>query len=167
MYVCLYFRGFMLCFMLASTVHNHDYYFTSVYSWLCILFLFYIFLWTLLILGFMLIMCVCIWRFLPSVSSVFVLSFFSTYVHYYITSEFATSLVFTELFQSCLITCFLVINALFNCFVLWLPHLLLPQPPSFVFYLFAFSRKHFMLFSPLYVTMIAIVILVFIIVVIG
>ena len=40
MNVCLYFHGFMLCFMLASTVHNPDCYFTSVYLWLCILFSF-------------------------------------------------------------------------------------------------------------------------------
>ena len=71
-------------------------------------------------------------------------------------------LTFSVLFNYML---FLVINALFNCFVLWLPNLLLPLPPCFVFCLFAFSRRHFMLFSPLYATMIAIVILVFIILV--
>ena len=55
---------------------------------------------------------------------------------------------------------------LFNCFVLCLLHLLLPLPPCFVFCLF-FSRRHFMLFSPLYATTIARVIIVFIIVVFG
>ena len=76
MYACLYFHGFMLCFMLASTVHNLDCYFTSVYLWLCKLFLLIVNL--LLILGFILIMCVYL-----QLSSFcffyFCLPFFSTY----------------------------------------------------------------------------------------
>ena len=71
---------------------------------------------------------------------------------------FATSLNFF-----CLVTCFLVMNTLFNCFVPCLLHLFLPLQPCFFFFFFAclfVSRRHFMLFSPLYATMIAIVILV-------
>ena len=47
-----------------------------------------------------------------------------------------------------LVTCFLVMNALFNCFVLCLLHLLLPLLPCFSL-LFFFLRRHFILFSPL------------------
>ena len=50
----------------------------------------------------------------------------------------------------------------FNCFVLCFLHLLLPLPPCFLFF---FLRRHFILFSPLYATMIDIVMIVFIIVV--
>ena len=60
---------------------------------------------------------------------------------------------------------------LFNCFALCLFHLLLPLPPCFfvaffvffVFFVFLFFVG--ILFSPLYATMIAIVMIVFIIVV--
>ena len=57
---------------------------------------------------------------------------------------------------------FLVMHALFNCFVLCLLHRLLP-----LFFFGVFFCRHFVLFSPLYATMIAIVIIVFIIVVFG
>ena len=159
MRVCLYFHGFMLCFMLASTVHNLDCYFTSVYIWLCILFLLIVNI--LLILGFILVMCVYL-----QLSS-FCLFYFvcrSFLLIYSIRLCLSLQFPLSSLNFFSLVTCFLVMNALFNSFVLCLLHFLLPLQPCFVFCLF-FSRRHFMLFSPLYATMIAIVMIVFIIVV--
>ena len=102
-------------------------------------------------------MCIC--SSLPSVSSIFVCrSFLLIYsVRLCLSLQFPLS----SLNFFSLVTCFLVMNALFNCFVLCLLHLLLHLPPCFVFCLFAFSRRHFILFSPLYATMIAIVMIVF------
>ncbi len=127
MNVCLYFHGFMLCFMLASTVHNLDCYSTSVYLWLCILFLLIVNL--LLTLGFILIMCVH-------------LQLYSFCLFYFVCRSFlliysirlCLSLQFplSSLNFFSLVTCFLVMNALFNCFVLCLLHLLLPLPPCFL-----------------------------------
>ena len=125
MYVCLYFHGFMLCFMLTSTVHNLDCYFTSVYLWLCILFLLIVNL--LLILGFILIMCVH-------------LQLYSFCLFYFVCRSFlliysirlCLSLQFplSSLNFFSLVTCFLVMNALFNCFVLCLLYLLPPPAPQ-------------------------------------
>ena len=151
------------------------FYFTSVHLWLCILFLLIVNL--LLILG-SFWLCVCICSFLPSVSSVFVRRFV------YFCSLDSFQLIQTVLGYvwvwnfPCLhltfsVICFLVMNALFNCFVPCLLHLLLPLQPFFlcvcllsVLCVYVF-RRHFMLFSPLYATMIAIVIIVFIIVLFG
>ena len=132
MNVCLYFHGFMLCFMLASTVHNLDCYSTSVYLWLCILFLLIVNL--LLTLGFILIMCVHL-QLYSFCLFYFCLPFFSTYSQYYVMSAFAISLVLLNFFS--LVTCFLVMNALFNCFVLCLLHLLSPLLPCFLLLFFS------------------------------
>ena len=148
----------MLCFMLASTVHNLDCYFTSIYLWLCILFLLIVNL--LLILRFILIMCV---YFQLSSFCLFYFVCRSFLLIYSIRLCLSLQLPFLNFFS--LVTCFLVMNALFNCLVLCLLHLLCPLQPCFVFCLFAFSRRHLMLFSPLYTTIIAIVKIVFIIVV--
>ena len=71
----------------------------------------------------------------------FCLPFFSTYIQYQVTSELETSLNFFSL-----VTCFLVMNALFNCFVLCLLHLLLPLPPCFLFLFFS-SQAFYLIFS--------------------
>ena len=102
MYVCLYFHGF---------VHNLDCYSTSVYLWLCILFLLIVNL--LLMLGFILIMCVH-------------LQLYSFCLFYFVCRSFlliysirlCLSLQFplSSLNFFSLVTCFLVMNALFNCF---------------------------------------------------
>ena len=156
--------------MLASTVQNHNCYFTSVYLWLCILFLLIVNL--LLILRFILIMCVYL-----QLSSFCLFCFVcrSFLLTYSVSLRLSLQLPLSSLNFFSLATCFLVMNALFNCFVLCLLHLLLPLPPCFLllFVLFVFGLflvcfcRHFMLFSPLYAPVIAIVILVFIIVVFG
>ena len=133
LFLSLYFHGFMLCFMLASTVHNLDCYFTSIYLWLCILFLLIVNL--LLTLGFILIMCIC--SFLPSVSSIFVCRSFL--LIYSIRLRLSLQLLLSSLNFFSLVTCFLVMNALFNCFVLCLLHLLLPLPPCFLLLFFFLS----------------------------
>ena len=79
MYVCI--SMVVCCFMLASTVHNLDCYFTSVYLWLCTLFLLIVNL--LLILGFILIVCVFSAFFLLSV--LFFFFFFSPVLFYLYT----------------------------------------------------------------------------------
>ena len=152
----------MLCFMLASTVHNLDCYLTSVYLWLCTLFLLIVNLF--LILRFILIMCVYL-----QLSS-FCLFYFvcrSFLFIYSIRLRLSLQLPLSSLNFFSFVIRFLVMHALFNCFVLCLLHLLLPLPPCFLllFFLFFFLHRHFILFSPLYATMIAIVMIVFIIVV--
>ena len=103
-------------------------------------------------------MCIC--SFLPSVSSISVCrSFLLTYS---IRSRLSLQLPLSSLNLFSLFTCCLVMNALFNCFVLCLLYLLPPPPPNTLFcfvciLLFCFSRRHFMLFSLQYGTMIAIV----------
>ena len=141
MNVCLYFHGFMLCFMLASTVHNLDCYFTSIYLWLCILFLLIVNL--LLILRFILIMCV---YFQLSSFRLFYFVCRSFLLTYSIRLRLSLQLPLSSLNLFSLVTCFLVLSALFNCFVLCLLHLLVPLPTCFVFCLFAFSRRHFVIF---------------------
>ena len=137
-----------LCFMLASTIHNFDCYFTSVYLWLCILFLLIVNL--LLILRFILIMCVYLQL---SSFCLFYCCFPFFLLIYSIRLRLSLQLPLSSLNLFSLVTCFLVLNAMFNCFVLCLLHLLLHLPPCFV----CFSRRHFILFSPLYATTIAIV----------
>ena len=76
-------------------------------------------------------MCIC--SFLPSVSSIFVCRSFL--LIYSIRLRLSLQLPLSSLNFFSLVTCFLVMNALFN-FVLCLLHLLLPLPPCFfVFFL--------------------------------
>ena len=131
MYVCLYCHGLTLCFTLASTVHNLDCYFTSIYLWLCILFLLIVNL--LLILRFILIMCVYL-----QLSSFCLFHFVccSFLLIYSIRLRLRLELSLSSLNFFSLVTCFLVMNALFNSFVFCLLHLFLPLPPGFIFCLF-------------------------------
>ena len=124
MYVCIS----MLCFMLASTVHNLNCYFTSIYLWLCILFLLNVNL--LLILRFTLIMCV---YFQLSSFCLFYFVCRSFLLIYSIRLRLSLQLPLSSLNFFSLVTCFLVMNALFYCFVLCLLHLLLPLPLFFFF----------------------------------
>ena len=126
MNVCLYFHGFMLCFMLASTVHNLDCYSTSVYLWLCILFLLIVNL--LLTLGFILIMCVH-------------LQLYSFCLFYFVCRSFlliySIRLCLSLQFPLSSLNFLVLLHAfwwwmLFNCFALCLFHLLLPLPPCFL-----------------------------------
>ena len=124
MYVCIS----MLCSMLASTVHNLFCYFTSIYLWLCILFPLIVNL--LLILRFIFIMCV---YFQLSSFCLFYFVCRSFLPVYSIRLRLSLQLPLSSLNFFSLVTCFLVMNALFNCFVLCLLHLLLLLPPCFVF----------------------------------
>ena len=118
-----------------------------------------------LLLRFRFILIMCVYLQLSSFCLFsFCLPFFSAYICiYFVRLHLSLQLPLSSLNFLSFVIHFLVMHALFNCFVLCLLHLLLPLPPSF----FVFFRKHFMLFFPLYATMIAIVIIVFIIVVFG
>ena len=146
MYVCLYFHCFMFCFIFTSTVHNLDYYFTSIYWWLCIL-LFLLTLNLVLRFGCILNMCVyllasfcpfwlylllCIFLFTRQFSSCLVPSR-SVYIQYQVTYEFATPLVFSSLSLFCNI-CFLVTHTLF--IVVLLSISFSPPPPPLPPHLF-------------------------------
>ena len=145
MYVCLHFHGFMLCFMLASTVHNlvmmlfHIGLFVTVYTF------FLLIVNLLLIVGVILIMCVYLQ--LSSVSSIFVCRSFL--LKYSIRLCLSLQFPLSSLNFFSLVTGFLVMNALFNCFVLCLLHLLLPLPPCFVF-IYYFFLAGILCYFPLY-----------------
>ena len=109
MYVCI----FMLCFMLASTVHNLDCYFTSVYLWLCILFLLIVNL--LLILRFILIMCVC-------------LQLSSFCLFYFVCRSFL--LIYSIRLRLCL-QLPLIFSVLLHAFWWWIPCLIVLFPVYF------------------------------------
>ena len=132
MYVCLYFHGFMLCFMLASTVNNLD-------------FLFHIGLFvTVYTFSFdcepfvnirIHIDYVCVFSafFLLSLLFLFAVLFYLYTVLGYV---WVCNFPCLHLTFFSLVTCFLVMNALFNCFVLCLLHLLLPLPSCFLLLFF-------------------------------
>ena len=127
MYVWLYFHGFMLCsclplLFIILIVISHWFICDYVYFFSLIVNL-------LLILGFILIMCVYL-----QLSS-FCLFFFLSAVLFYLYT---------------VLDYVWVMDALFNCFVLCLLHLLLPLPPCFlmmVVFFCCFIRRHFVIFS--------------------
>ena len=129
---------FYACLVLFITliVISHRFICDCVYFFLLIVNL-------LLILGFMLIMCV---YFQLSSFCLFYFVCRSFLLTYSIRLRLSLQLPLSSLNFFSLVTCFLVMNALFNCFVLCLLHLLLPIPPCYVFCLFVFSRRRIVIF---------------------